>query len=123
LEYYRQIDISLDTLPYNGHSTSLDSLFMGVPVVTLVGDTVVGRAGLSQLTNLGMPEFIAHAENQFVSIARDWATDLPRLAALRASLRARMQQSPLMDGKAFARGIEAACRSMWRTWCASRGAV
>ena len=54
METYHQIDIGLDTFPYNGHTTSLDSFWMGVPVVTLVGQTVVGRAGLSQLTNLGL---------------------------------------------------------------------
>ena len=59
LEYYHGIDIGLDTVPYNGHTTSLDSFWMGVPVVTLVGPTVVGRAGLCQLMNLGLPELIA----------------------------------------------------------------
>ena len=119
LQLYQQIDIGLDTVPYNGHTTSLDSYFMGVPVVTLVGRTVVGRAGLSQLTNLGLPELIARTPEQYVALARGWAGDLGRLAELRAALRGRMQASPLMDGAAFARGIEAAYRQMWRHWCAS----
>jgi protein O-GlcNAc transferase len=119
LDLYHLIDIGLDTVPYNGHTTSLDSLFMGVPVVTLIGKTVVGRAGLSQLMNLGMPELIGRTAEQFVQIARDLATDLGRLAGLRAELRGRMQASPLMDGAAFARGIEAAYRQMWRQWCAT----
>jgi hypothetical protein len=59
LELFHQVDISLDTVPYNGHTTGLDSFFMGVPVVTLVGGTVVGRAGASQLMNLRVPELIA----------------------------------------------------------------
>ena len=76
LRYYHGIDIGLDTIPYNGHTTSLDSYWMGVPVVTLVGETVVGRAGLSQLTNLGLPELIASNPEQYVRIAAELAQDL-----------------------------------------------
>jgi protein O-GlcNAc transferase len=119
LETYRRIDIGLDTLPYNGHTTSLDAFWMGVPVVTLVGQTVVGRAGLSQLTNLGLPELIAKEREKYVEIVADLAADLPRLSQLRAGLRQRMRQSPLMDGPRFARNVEAAYRDMWRRWCAS----
>ena len=114
LKLYQQIDLGLDTVPYNGHTTSLDSYFMGVPVVTLVGRTVVGRAGYSQLMNLGMPELIGRTEDQYMRIVGELASDLGRLASLRAALRGRMQASPLMDGAAFARGIEAAYRRMWR---------
>ena len=69
LQYYHGIDVGLDTVPYNGHTTSLDSFWMGVPVVTLVGQTVVGRAGLCQLTNLGLPELIASSPERYVQIA------------------------------------------------------
>jgi protein O-GlcNAc transferase len=95
----------------------LDSFWMGVPVVTLVGQTAVGRGGLCQLTNLGLHELIAETPAQFVQIAVDWANDLPRLGALRAALRERMGNSPLMDGPRFARNIEAAYRMMWQRWC------
>jgi protein O-GlcNAc transferase len=122
LRLYNQIDVGLDTFPYNGHTTSLDSFFMGVPVVTLVGQTVVGRAGLSQLTNLGLPELIARTPDEYVRIAAGLASDLPRLAALRSSLRDRMQRSPLMDAPRFARDIEALYRQMWHAWCADRSA-
>ena len=114
LELYHRIDIGLDTFPYNGHTTSLDAFWMGVPVVTLVGTTAVGRAGLSLLTNLGLPELVASTREQFVTIAAGLAHDLPRLGQLRATLRARMQASPLMDAARFARSIEAAYREMWR---------
>lgn len=117
LRYYRSIDIGLDTAPYNGHTTSLDSFWMGAPVVTLVGKTVVGRAGLSQLMNLGLPELIAFNPEQYVQIAIDLTRDLARLAKLRSSLRDRMQASPLTDAPRFARGIEAAYREMWQGWC------
>ncbi len=113
LAYYHEIDIGLDTVPYNGHSTSLDSYWMGVPVVTLVGPTVAGRAGLSQLNNLGLTELIAQSTDQYVQIATELARDLPRLTQLRATLRSRMQASPLMDAPRFARSIEAAYIAMW----------
>ena len=102
LRHYHSIDIGLDTVPYNGHTTSLDSFWMGVPVVTLVGETVVGRAGLSQLTNLGLPELIACNPDQYVRIAAELAQDIPRLRDLRSTLRRRMQSSPLMNAPRFA---------------------
>ena len=117
LRYYHGIDIGLDTVPYNGHTTSLDSFWMGVPVVTLVGQTVVGRAGLSQLTNLGLPELIASSPEQYVRIAAELTQDIPRLDNLRSTLRRRMQSSALMDAPRFARNIEAVYREIWRRWC------
>lgn len=117
LATYRSIDIGLDTVPYNGHTTSLDALWMGVPVVTLVGSTVVGRAGLCHAMNLGLPELVARTPEQFVSIAVGLAGDLVRLTSLRAGLRARMERSPLMDGARFTKNMEAAYRSIWRRWC------
>jgi protein O-GlcNAc transferase len=117
LKLYHQIDIGLDTLPYNGHTTSLDALWMGVPVVTLVGQTVVGRAGLSQLTNVGLSELVAHSEEEFVKIAASLAGDLPRLSKLRGEVRERMAHSPLMDAPRFARNVEAAYRAAWKLWC------
>jgi predicted O-linked N-acetylglucosamine transferase (SPINDLY family) len=118
LELYHGIDVMLDTFPYNGHTTSLDALWMGVPVITLRGRTVVGRAGFSQLTNLGLPELAAATPDDYVRIAVDWAGDRVRLAGLRTTLRGRMRRSPLMDAPRFARGIEAAYRSLWQRWCA-----
>jgi predicted O-linked N-acetylglucosamine transferase (SPINDLY family) len=123
LANYHRIDIGLDTLPYNGHTTSLDSFWMGVPVVTLVGQTVVGRAGFSQLMNLAMPELIARTDDEFVRIAAGLAVDLSRLAAMRAGLRERMRQSPLTDAKGFARDVEAAYRAIWRQWCSAEAAT
>ena len=108
LKTYRRIDLCLDTLPYNGHTTSLDSFWMGVPVVTCIGQTCVGRAGLSQLRNLGLEALAAPTAEDFVRVAVALAGDVPRLSQLRAQLRSRMQASPLMDGAAFARAMEAA---------------
>lgn len=117
LRAYHRVDIALDPVPYNGHTTSMDALWMGVPVVTLVGRTVVGRAGLSQLRNLGLPELVTRTPEQYVQIAAGLAADLELLQTLRASLRERMRRSPLMDGPGFARGVESAYRAMWRRWC------
>jgi protein O-GlcNAc transferase len=120
LQIYNRIDLGLDTFPYNGHTTSLDSLWMGVPVVSLAGNTAVSRAGFSQASNLGLAdELVAHDADQFVSLATNWATDLPRLASLRGSLRRRMEQSPLMNARDWTASIESAYRGMWKTWCAS----
>ncbi|QDV47459.1 TPR repeat-containing protein YrrB [Stieleria neptunia] len=117
LRLFHQIDITLDPAPTNGHTTSLDSFWMGVPVVSLVGRTAPGRAGLSQLTNLGLPELIAHTPEQYVRIAAELARDLPRLIELRGTLRDRMQLSPLMDAPRFAGNMEAVYRQMWKRWC------
>ena len=114
LELYHRLDIVLDTFPYNGHTTSLDALWMGVPVVSLAGERTVSRAGLSQLTNLGLPELVAHAEEDYVRIAESLAKDLPRLAELRSTLRDRMKSSVLMDAPRFARQVEQAYRERWR---------
>ena len=113
---YRQIDIALDTFPYGGGTTTCDALWMGVPVVTLAAPTAMGRAGLSLLSNLGLPELVAQSPDEYVHIAATLATDLPRLAHLRASLRPRMEQSPLMDAPRFTRHVEAAYRHMWKNW-------
>jgi len=117
LATYHSIDVCLDTFPYNGHTTSLDALWMGVPVVTLVGPTVVGRAGLCHAMNLGLLELAGRTLDEMVSIAVGLAKDLEHTAELRAGLRGRMQRSPLMDGARFARSLEAAYRSIWQRWC------
>jgi predicted O-linked N-acetylglucosamine transferase (SPINDLY family) len=117
LRYYNRIDLGLDTLPYNGHTTSIDSLWMGVPVVTLLGRTVVGRAGFSQLSNVGLTELVATTPDQFIELAAKLAADIPRLAELRQTLRDRTRSSPLMDGERFTRDIESAYRRMWLRWC------
>ena len=114
LELYHRIDLGLDTLPYNGHTTSLDSCWMGVPVITLVGQTIVGRAGLSQLMNLNLPELIAQSPEQFVHVAVELANDLPRLSELALHSCAPAWKHPrLWTRRAFARDIEAAYRTMW----------
>lgn len=93
---------------------------MGVPTLTLIGKTVVGRAGYSQLSNLGRQELATETPDDFVELAVRLAADQPRLQQLRGTLRQRMQQSPLMDGKRFARHMEDAYRQMWQRRCGGR---
>jgi predicted O-linked N-acetylglucosamine transferase (SPINDLY family) len=118
LQTYNRLDIGLDPFPQNGGVTTLDALWMGVPVVTLAGRTAVGRAGRSILSNLGLPELIAATPAEYVAIAVARASDPERLAALRSGLRARMRSSALTAGQQYAADIEAAFRAMWHDWCA-----
>lgn len=119
LETYQRIDIALDTLPYQGHTTSLDAYWMGVPVVSLIGKTIVGRAGLSLASNIDLGDWVAHTADDFVRIASHFAANPAQLAALRAELRPRLQRSPLMDAARFTRDLEAAYRTAWRAFCDS----
>jgi protein O-GlcNAc transferase len=114
---YHQIDIALDPFPYGGGITTLDGMYMGVPAVTLNGRTAVGRGGASILSHAGLSELIAETPGQYIEIAAALAGDLPRLQHIRATLRHRMRQSPLMDAPRYARDVEAASRQMWRQWC------
>ena len=123
LRTYHDIDIGLDTFPYNGHTTSLDALWMGVPVVTRAGATCVGRAGLSQLFHVDLPDLAAHSDEDFVSAALKLARDLGRLRQLRRELRPRLERSALMDGARFARNMEAAYQQIWRRYCAAGNSV
>jgi len=119
LSVYQRIDICLDTFPVNGHTTSLDAFWMGVPVITRVGRTALGRAGLCYARNLGLDDLVATTAEQYVATAVALANDRARLGSLRAELRERMQGSALMDGPRFARHLESAFRWMWRRWCGS----
>ena len=115
LEYLRkhhEIDIALDPFPYGGGTTTCDALWMGVPVVTLAGRTAVGRAGVSLLSNVGLPELIARTPQQCISIATALAADTAKLGQIRAGLREQMRASPLMDARRFATDMEAAYRFM-----------
>ena len=118
LELFARIDIALDPFPYNGGTTTCETLWMGVPVLTLPGEEVVSRIGLSILSAAGLREFVAFSEAEYVTLAGRLAGDLAHLAHLRATLRARMQASAFMDAPRFARHVEQAYRQMWRNWCA-----
>jgi predicted O-linked N-acetylglucosamine transferase (SPINDLY family) len=123
LRAYHDIDIGLDTFPYNGHTTSLDSLWMGVPTITRVGETCVGRGGASQLFHLGLSELAAGTDEAFVAAGVALSENLTLLARLRRQLRARIERSPLMDAGRFARTVEAAYRRVWKDYCDSAAAA
>jgi predicted O-linked N-acetylglucosamine transferase (SPINDLY family) len=114
---YARLDVALDPFPYGGGTTTCDALWMGVPVVTMRGRTAVGRAGVSILSNVGLPELIADDVERYVDVAVALAGDRARLSELRRTLRDRMLASPLMDAAGYARGVEAAFRQAWRDWC------
>jgi predicted O-linked N-acetylglucosamine transferase (SPINDLY family) len=119
-EYHQRLgtlDLALDPFPYNGHTSTLDALWMGVPVVTLAGRTAVGRGGVSLLSNINLTDMIAQSYDQYVEIAITLARDLEGLARLRSGLRARLLASPLADGHGYTAGVEAVYRDMWRSWC------
>jgi predicted O-linked N-acetylglucosamine transferase (SPINDLY family) len=119
LALYDRVDISLDPFPYNGTTTLCESMWMGVPYVTLLGDCHAGRVGASLLTAVGLPELIATNTDSYVKLAADLATDATRLSTIHASLRDRMRASVLCNGPAHARAFESALREMWRVKCAA----
>jgi protein O-GlcNAc transferase len=120
LPLHQQIDVGLDPFPYGGGTTTCDALYMGVPVVTWYDPAAdalaVGRGGASILTQVGLAELIARDREQYVQVAVALARDTQRRQALRAQLRERMHNSPLMDAAGFARSVEAAYREMWERY-------
>lgn len=116
----RNMDIGLDCFPHNSGVTLVETLYMGVPYVTLADRPSVGRIGSSVLHGIGHPEWIAQNEEEYIQKVVALASDLPALARIRANLRSDMQSSPLMDEPAFARKFETALRGMFNTWCESQ---
>lgn len=114
---YSKIDIALDTFPYNGTTTTFEALWMGVPVISLAGDTHVSRVGASILHTVGLGALATESADAYVATARSLAADRRQLVLLRDGLRRRLAASPLLDGAGFVRGLEAAYREMWRRWC------
>ncbi len=117
LAAYQRVDIALDPFPYTGGTTSVESLWMGVPVLTLSGESFLSRQGVGILMNAGLPEWIAAGADDYVARAVLHAGDLQRLAMLRKGLRQQVLASPIFDAPRFARNFEAALRGMWRKWC------
>lgn len=118
-EAYTRLDVALDPLPFNGGTTTCESLLAGVPVLTLPGERSCSRVGLSLLTSAGLPELVARDEPRFIELAQALASDAPRLAALRERLPAQVRASALCDTNRFGASFEHALRRMWRAWCAA----
>lgn len=121
LTHYREIDIALDTFPYHGTTTTCEALWMGVPVVSLVGDRHAARVGLSLLSAVGRPEWAAPTPDDYVRIAADLARDPAALAREALGLRERVRQSPLGDHAGQARRFGDALRRCWKIACVARG--
>jgi protein O-GlcNAc transferase len=119
LALHNQVDYCLDPFPYTGATTTSHALWMGVPTLTLVGQTVAGRLGAAVLHHVGLEDFLARTPEEFVQKGVYWAGNLERLARLRAGMRDRFLQSPIGQPDLFAQGLAAGFRQMWRTWCAS----
>lgn len=106
LEEYRRIDITLDPVPYNGGTTTCESLWMGVPVISLPGESFCARMGFSILNTVGLGEFVADSPDSYVALAAELAGDHSRLARLRLELRNQVAESPLCDGAGFTENFE-----------------
>lgn len=117
LRLYNEVDVALDTYPHNGHTTTCDAAWMGVPTVSLAGRSFVSRMGVSVLSALGLPELIAASPADYVRISVELAGNLPRLREMRTGFRGRMLASALSDGRGLAAALEAAYRELWRAWC------
>ena len=117
LKIFAEVDLGLDPFPQGGGISTAEALSMGLPVVTLKGPTVASRASAAILASLGMHEWIADSDQEYVRIALQAAQDLPRLARTRADLRQRLAASAFGDPERYTRAVEEAYRSMWRRWC------
>jgi predicted O-linked N-acetylglucosamine transferase (SPINDLY family) len=117
--FFADIDVCLDTFPFNGGTTTCHTLWMGVPVLTMTGRTSVSRVAASVLTNVGLGDLVAATPDEFVRVAAALSRDADRLRTLRTQLRDMMRTSPLCDAPAFVRDLETAYRTMWRAWCSS----
>lgn len=119
-EMYREIDITLDTYPYNGTTTTMESLLMGVPVVTLEGDVHRKRVSSSLLQNAGLGDWVARSDVEFVEIASRLAKNISEVRANRRALRETVVKSPLMDAEAYAKKMAKFMDQAWRDYCASK---
>jgi protein O-GlcNAc transferase len=116
LAAHAEVDMILDTFPYPGGTTTCEALWMGVPTLTLAGDSLLARQGASLLTAAGLAEWVATSQEEYIARAIMLASDLPNLAALRAGLRQHLLASPLFDAPRFARHFEDALWGMWQAW-------
>jgi predicted O-linked N-acetylglucosamine transferase (SPINDLY family) len=114
---YRDVDVALDSYPYNGATTTCDALLMGVPVATIAGGRAISRGGVSLMTTVGLPEWVASSPDGLVDLLKTQTANVGAMAALRTGLPQRMRASALMDGTRFARSLEDIFRRAWRDAC------
>ncbi|MBF0159883.1 MAG: tetratricopeptide repeat protein [Magnetococcales bacterium] len=117
MQQYNEVDIALDPFPFSGGATTCDALWMGVPVVTLLGQRHASNHTVSHLRSVGLPELIATTPQHYIDTVVALASDLDRQQRLRTALRPLMQASPLCNGRLFALHFERLLRDMWGNWC------
>lgn len=117
LNRYNDVDIALDTFPYNGTTTTCEAMYMGVPVITLAGDRHVARVGVSLLSNVGLTELIAYSEAEYIEKAVNLAKDIEGLEKIKLSLRKKTIDSPIMKVDAFVLDLEEIYKTMWKNYC------
>ena len=117
LAEYGDIDLGLDTFPYNGGLTTCEALWQGVPMIAIEEERMISRQTAAMLRLVGAGDFIARSTGEYVALAVRWAQQSERLATVRDGLRDRMRASPLCDGPRFTRNLEAALRGAWRAYC------
>ncbi|KAL5710544.1 hypothetical protein ACHQM5_021092 [Ranunculus cassubicifolius] len=117
MQAYSLMDISLDTFPYAGTTTTCESLYMGVPCVTMAGSVHAHNVGVSLLTKVGLGQLVAKTEDEYIQSAVKLASDITELSKLRLSLRNLMLSSPVCDGRNFILGLESVYRNMWHRYC------
>lgn len=120
LDFYNRVDITLDSYPYNGTTTTFDSLFMGVPTVSLAGDRHASRVGASILHAVGMDKLVARSHQEYIDKATDLALQPDRLEKIRFEMRGILQASSLCDGIRITREIEHIYRDVWSSWCSKK---
>jgi predicted O-linked N-acetylglucosamine transferase (SPINDLY family) len=123
LRHYDDIDIVLDPFPYVGGLTTCEALWMGVPTITMPGQTFSSRHATSHMSNVGLADWVAPDRQAYVDMAVRRAGDIEALAALREGLRARVKASPLCDGPRFGRNLGRALRDAWQDWCARQASL
>jgi predicted O-linked N-acetylglucosamine transferase (SPINDLY family) len=114
LESYQRADFMLDTFPFPGGTTTCEALWMGVPTLTLAGNTLLERQGMSMLNCVGLDNWVTHSEAEYIEKAIYFTQHLDYLTTLRSTLRKKMAESPLVNATLFARDFELAMLEMWQ---------
>jgi len=120
LSLHHEVDLLLDTFPYAGGTTTKHGLWMGLPTLTLAGKTLAGRAGAALMSQFGLDEFVTVTKDEYVDKAVFWSEKRVELAAIRAGMRGRIENSPIGSQDFITQSLEAALRRMWQVWCAGK---
>jgi predicted O-linked N-acetylglucosamine transferase (SPINDLY family) len=120
LRLHHQVDLLLDTFPYGGGTTTNHGLWMGIPTLTLAGDTFASRVGASLMYQQGLTEFIAYSQQDYLDKAVDWSSRRVELADIRQNMRKHLENLPERSEEFFAKTLEAMLRTMWKRYCTGK---